>query len=149
MDSIHNEYGLYLHKLFVDHICIRIDSIELYQETKKEIEERWWVLLKENIIWWRKIAVYDIPSIKLSDNWDTLLELPAPKSSRAYTNWLQHIEVVTWESLGTILEKYPDLPRDMSWYNKEYNRDISLWLPGSELEVKLHEQPLRQVIQFQ
>lgn len=133
--------------MLIDHICIRVDSDTLYDLISRELAQKYTWVWWEKMVWWRRISIFDIHDLQLTlqNPYDTLLELPAPKTKHNYPNWLQHIEIVYAWRLEELLEKHPDLHWDKSWFEKEYNRDLAIWFDDMS-EVKFHEQSLREVL---
>ncbi len=92
------------------------------------------------------MSVFDYPHLACKlINYDTLIELAAPKAVHTYQNGLQHIEVVI-PNIDELLQKYPHLAWDRSGYHKNINRDVSLHFPKYAFEIKFHEQSLREVL---
>ena len=133
--------------MLIDHICVRVDSDQLYEALKKYLWALYPMLWPEKMIGWRNIAIFDLVNTywRISHPYDTLFELPAPKPDHAYPNWLQHIELVYPWNIEDLLNKHPFIERDKDWYNKWYNRGISIMFPD-KTEVKFHEQSLREVL---
>jgi predicted metalloenzyme YecM len=145
LSTVQDTFGIALHDLLVDHRCLRVDSNLLYQHIKNQLHAAWSIFLSEKVVGGRNISVFDCPWLQSSiTNYDTLIELPAPKATHHYLNGRQHIEVVV-PDVDTLLIQYPNLARDLSWYEKQYNRDISLFIDTNH-EIKFHEQPLREVL---
>lgn len=145
LSQVKEKFGLELYNVFVDHRCMRVDSVLLYQNIKNQLHATWGNHLSEKIVAGRNISIFDCPWLQ-SDvlKYDTLIELPAPKETHHYLNGRQHIEVVV-PDVDTLLKQYPHLTWDLSWYKKTYNRDISLFIDNNH-EIKFHEQSLRQVL---
>lgn len=133
--------------MLVDHVCIRVDSNELYNTIKEILSEQYPLLWWEKIVWWRNIVIFDVVNTyrTIKNPYDTLFELPAPKVNHLYLNWLQHIELVYPWNLEDLLIKYSSVNRDKDWFYKPYNRDLSIMF-ADMTEVKFHEQSLREVL---
>ncbi len=77
--------------------------------------------------------------------WHTIWASCEAKVNHAYTNWLQHIELVYPGNLEDLLTNHSSINRNKDWFDKVNNRDISIIFPDMT-EVKFHEQSLREVL---
>lgn len=142
--------GVTVQWMLIDHVCVRVDSDILYNQLKEYLAEQYPLLGWEKIIWWRPIVIFDIVNTywQMSNPYDTLFELPAPKNNHSYPNWLQHIEIVFPWKLEELMFCYPSIDRNKDWFDKIHNRDLSLQF-SDMTEVKFHEQSLRDVLAFE
>lgn len=114
LSQVKEKFGITLHDVFIDHRCLRVDSVLLYQHVKNQLHATRSNHLSEKIIGGRNISVFEC--LWLQSNvlkYDSLIELPAPKATHHYLNGRQHIEVVI-PNIDELLVQYPHLPWDLS-----------------------------------
>jgi predicted metalloenzyme YecM len=129
----------------IDHICYRVETQGAYQEWK-DILGKHGHLLTESSVGGRPISVFKLSKpIIISESFNVnVLELPSPKDGSFYREGFEHIEVVTTQSLQSLLTKFPDYNFKTKKINDEMNADISLQF--DEGCVKFHEQTLEAVV---
>lgn len=128
----------------LDHICYRVASIDRYLHFK-DLLNTCGELLVESQIKGRPIATFKLnKAISFRNRAINLLELPAPKEGKSYTEGYEHIEFVIQEDFQSLMEKYPHLSFDQSGINKAVNADIRIQY--ADFAVKFHHYNLEYVI---
>ena len=146
-----SESGIDVSELELDHICYRVETLEKYLELKKDLLKVW-KLLKENLIWWRKISTFKLKNPIIYKNRKIyLLELPSPKEWSYYKEWYEHVEFVIKDSFNDFIDKYSDVKFNKKAINKDINPDIKIkytqeiW-EYKNISVKFHHNSLESVI---
>ena len=146
-----SESGIDVSELELDHICYRVETLEKYLELKKDLLKVW-KLLKENLIWWRKISTFKLKNPIIYKNRKIyLLELPSPKEWSYYKEWYEHVEFVIKDSFNDFIDKYSDIKFNKKAINKDRNPDIKIkytqetW-KYKNISVKFHHNSLESVI---
>lgn len=132
LDILHTyiqAYRVDISNCFIDHICYRVDTQELYEQ-KKEALSNVADLLHESIVGGRLISIFKL-HIPINYRWQTIwhIELPAPKEDHKYKdNALEHAEFVTPLSLQEIIDNHQHIIKhiDLSGLQKSYNKDIEI-----------------------
>ncbi len=139
------ELGLVGQAIEMDHACYRVSTGEKYEALKLELESCA-ILLSEAFVNGRPIASYQLHTpIKVDDEFTVeVLELPAPKPGRNYSDGFEHVEVVLKVPLEIFMAQHPDLRFDTGNQHAAINRDVAVKLKGGV--VKFHETSLEQVI---
>lgn len=150
--------GIDLSPESVDHLCYRVETIERYEEVFRNWS-RVASCIAESSVNGRPIATFRlhepieavVPSAK---NWERevrlhvpLLELPAPKPSKAYKEGWEHIEVVTGEPLAELVRRKGDLQWNVSNIDHGVNPDVSVTLKAGT--IKFHPTSLESVVQHE
>lgn len=132
----------------LDHICYRVETEARYEELKNILETSYATLLSEAIIWDRFISTYRLNDpIRYINRTISILELPAPKPTKFYTEWYEHVEFVIDKSFDEFISEHPDLEFDTHSQWKMINPEISRnYQEGS---VKFHHTSLEQVIKME
>ncbi|MDD5397334.1 MAG: VOC family protein [Candidatus Moranbacteria bacterium] len=131
---------------YLDHIAYRVETLERYEEFKKEFLQKG-ELISENLIKNRPIAVFQLNSPMTYKNMNIrYLELPAPSDHKFFPEGFEHAEFVVDSSLEEFVRKYPNVEFKID--KKEINTEYVLDL-GDGLAVKFHEIPLSKVIEIE
>ncbi len=142
-----DDIELNVDKYELDHICYRVESIELYK-TKKEELAHLGELLIESMVNGRLISTYKLyEPIVYKNRKIYLIELPSPKSSHSYSNGLEHVEFVTKDPLQKIIDRYPQYSFEAFGIHKKINADITLKL--GDYCIRFHNQSLEDVIKLE
>lgn len=131
----------------LDHICYRVESVDLYKTKKEELSHHG-ELLVESMVNGRLISTFKLfDPIVYKKRKIYLIELPSPKSSHSYSNGLEHVEFVTKEPLQKIMERYPQYSFEAFGIHKKINADITLKL--GDYCIRFHNQSLEDVIKLE
>ena len=142
-----DEIELDVEKYELDHICYRVDSVEMYK-TKKEELSHLGKLLIESMVNGRMISTFKLlEPIVYKKRSIYLVELPSPKKSHSYKVGLEHVEFVTREPLQKIMEKYPQYSFEAFGIHKKINADITLKL--GDYCIRFHNQSLEDIIKLE
>ncbi|KAJ3040251.1 hypothetical protein HDV00_011229 [Rhizophlyctis rosea] len=139
----------------IDHICYRTSSPSEYMSLKADFLSLGTVLT-ESLVGGREISTFKLHAentIKPEGDVGlelSVLELPSPKTGRAYSSGWEHVEVVVGDLDGLIRSR-PDITWDLSAMNKTVNRDARVEFTDAEgkFSVKFHEQTLEEVIKWE
>lgn len=132
----------------IDHVCYRVADLERYEFLKKEIANIG-SLLAETPVNGRPIATFRL-NVPIQVNPQCVLdvvEIPAPKPGRFYTEGFEHVEAVTKQSLDEFMKRHPTLPFLLEQLHLPFNREISL--KGKHGLMKFHELSLAEVIKLE
>lgn len=147
VESIHArlwERGVHTGDLLMDHLCYRAADKEEYKALRQHLALHA-DLLVEGMIRGRPISTWSLHRpVQAAGYTVDCLELAAPAPDKQHSHGLEHAELVLEEPLEAFLARHPGLP----WRAKALGgpqEEASLPL-GAGLQVKLHRQPLRQVI---
>lgn len=138
--------GIDLSAFHLDHIAYRVETLERYEELKKQFLQKG-ELLSENLIKNRPIAVFRLNLPILYKNISIeYLELPAPSDHKFFPEGFEHTEFVVDSSLEEFARKYPNIEFkiDKKEINTEYVIDL-----GDGLAAKFHEMSLAKVIEME
>lgn len=159
MQKIIGEYTDFLNKIFfdlnkmqvnlgdatIDHLCYRVPDFARYEQVKKSLSAVG-DLLGEEMVNGRPISTYKLhEAIQFKNYQIPLVELPAPKSGRSYTEGLEHCEFVIEQPLNEFIADHPHLEFDARALSQAINPDVALLLPSGYV-VKFHNQSLENVI---
>ncbi len=131
----------------VDHACYRTDSLEHYEQTKRDFA-RSSVLLIESQVGGRPIASYQLKTPKFARGHATdIIEIPAPKPGRKPDSGYEHIEVVIDEPFDQLQARFPSL----KWETKALAKDLNPELETSfeSFNVKFHHHSLAHIINIE
>lgn len=128
----------------LDHICYRVETIDRYNQFKKEIDFIG-ELLSEVPIGGRMIATYKLKNpIKYKGINIWSVELPAPKEGGKHVEGWEHVEFALGFNPEKLLSLYPNMNFETKALKKEINPDVSL--KYDDFKVKFHEHTLEYVI---
>lgn len=131
-------------KYELDHICYRVETLERYEELKKELLE-YGTLLNEAQIGGRAISTFKLnKSIIFGERRIWCFELPAPKKGKPYPEGYEHVEFVIDMDFDEFMRLYPQTVFDTETITREINPDISIEHNG--FTIKFHHQTLEYVI---
>jgi len=131
---------------YLDHIAYRVETMERYEELKKQFMQKG-ELLSEKLIKNRPIAVFRLNMpMTYKDIKIDCLEIPAPSSHKFFTEGYEHAEFVVDGGLEEFAKKYPNIEFKID--KKEINTEYALDL-GDGLAAKFHEMPLSKVIEIE
>lgn len=143
-----SELNIDISEMYPDHICYRTSSEEEYNNIKTEFLKHGSLLIESDVNG-RLISTFKFNNPIIFDKYSIdLIEIPAPKKGATYTSGLEHIELVTNQTLESIIKKYPNLSFDSSAMSKDLNPELKLKLQNS-LSVKFHNQSLEKVIEIE
>jgi|FLOH01.1.fsa_nt_gi uncharacterized protein len=129
----------------LDHICYRVENVISYSLLKGDLSSIG-TLLTEAVIGGRPISTFRLqkPIIYKERNiW--LVELPAPKQGKPFTEGYEHAEFVIDMQFQDFMALYSRVPFQTTGMHKERNPDIERSYDG--VNVKFHYQPLDKVIE--
>jgi predicted metalloenzyme YecM/phosphoglycolate phosphatase-like HAD superfamily hydrolase len=139
-----DQTGLLIEIEEIDHLCLRVSTLEEYEFWKVRLLD-FGAILTESFINGRPIAVFKLRRTIKSGNYAVdLIELPAPKPGRSYKFGFEHIEAVCKFPLENLLARRSDLSFVLDNFLAATNRDLQLRLPAGL--IKFHEQNLAEVI---
>lgn len=158
ISKIIGDYELFLDKIFsnfkksgfeesefkeLDHICYRVETLERYEEIKKELarfSSNW----SEVEISGRSIMVCKLSEpLVYKNNVIHCLEMAAPRAGKFFKEGLEHAEFVTKTSFSEFLEKHKDLNFEMKSYQREVNPELILEF--DDCAVKFHTQSILEI----
>ena len=120
----------------MDHICYRVETIERYDQMKARLAKSAF-LLGESMVSGRLIATFECEEPLKVDGWTIpYIELPQPKSGSDYSEGLEHVEFVLFDTFETFLEKYSTHNFDLKAMHRGINPEIALSL--GRYSVKFH-----------
>tara|TARA_R110000868_G_scaffold20678_5_gene87143 strand:+ start:9501 stop:10454 length:954 start_codon:yes stop_codon:yes gene_type:complete len=131
----------------VDHACYRTDSLEHYEQTKRDFG-RSSVLLIESQVGGRSIASYQLKTPKFARGHATdVVEIPAPKPGRKPDSGYEHVEVVIDEPFSELQARFPNL----TWETKALTKSLNPELEASfeSFNVKFHYHSLAHIINIE
>jgi len=130
----------------LDHLCYRVETVERYQQLKKEITSIA-TLLTESPINKRPIATFELDEpIKYQSRQIHLLELPSPKENSFYKEGFEHIEFVVKQSLPDWINLHQNINFDTKGMTKKINPEIRI--SYGAYSVKFHNFNLAYVIKY-
>ncbi len=128
----------------LDHICYRVETMQEYDELKKELGKTA-KLLGEVKVKKRFIASYKLSKPIIFRNrkiW--IVEIPQPSEHAFYKSGWQHVEFVMKENFQTFMGKYPQIEFQTGSMGKKINPEIKIeW---DDCVVKFHHQSLEYVV---
>lgn len=132
-------------QLELDHLCYRVAGAERYVHVRQQLAEAG-VLLGEHLIAGRPIATFRLhePYHHAGRRID-VVELPAPKPGKPYSEGWEHAEFVVPEDLGRFADRYPDAPWDRSALHKPHQEELRIRLGA--ISAKFHRRALAEVIE--
>lgn len=120
----------------MDHMCYRTESIDEYEQKKRELS-RVAMLLTETNVNGRPICTFRLNVPVTYDKWRIdAIELPAPKPGKMYESGLEHVELVMFDDIEVFLDKYEDKEFDLRAVDRGVNPEIGYQL--GEYQVKFH-----------
>ena len=130
----------------LDHICYRVETLDLYHDLKTQLQELGTTLTESNINSRPIFTVKLFQPIVYKNRKIYCLELPSPKPGSFYKEGWEHVEFVIEDTLEAFLESYPKVSFDQKGLTKKVNADLKIQFPGCS--VKFHEQSLEYVIKY-
>ncbi len=129
----------------IDHICYRVKTLEDYEHWKKRLASCG-KLLSEAYINGRPISSFKLDKeIEINSSYKVnIIELPAPKPGKNYSEGFEHIELVSLGPLESIIKKFENINFNLSNFSAKINRDISFQFPSGL--IKFHETSLENII---
>lgn len=128
-----------------DHISLRTSTLEIYEQKKLQLE-KYGSILAENMVNNRPTTVFKLFKPLVASTFSiNVLELLAPKAGKVYPDALDHIELVTDEDLGLLINKYPSLNFETKGLAKVGNQDIEVEFADGT-SVKFHNQTLENIV---
>ena len=132
--------GIDVSKNELDHLCYRVETMSNYLDTKKVLLEHG-TLLGESEINGRPIATYKLHEpIQYREREISVLEIPAPKEGKPYSEGLEHVEFVINESFEDFMSQHPNVDFNAQGADKPRNPDIVV--KYDDFVVKFHHQAL-------
>lgn len=130
--------------LELDHICYRTETLDDYQELKKQLSVLN-KLLADNVHNGREISVFELSSpIVFQERYVKVFELPAPNKLKSYETGYEHVEFVVKDDLRKFVQDRPHLNFNLKNIDLKENPSVKLKLKiGS---VKFHNLPLQEVV---
>lgn len=136
--------GLDVSAYFLDHLCYRVDTADLYEEKKKQMLSHA-KLLSEALISGRPIATFELNEpILFRERSIGVVEIPHPKAGIQVKTGLEHVEFVIDEDFKSFLNRYSHLSFDQSGLAKQHNPELELKFVKAN--VKFHRVSLREAI---
>tara|TARA_R110000868_G_scaffold164359_17_gene396938 strand:- start:6568 stop:7521 length:954 start_codon:yes stop_codon:yes gene_type:complete len=131
----------------VDHACYRTDSLEQYEQTKKDFG-RSATLLVESMVGGRPIASYQLKTPKFARGHATdVIEVPAPKPGRINDSGYEHVEVVIDLTFNELQSKFPALKWETKALDKSLNPELETEFES--FNVKFHHHALAHIINIE
>ena len=129
----------------IDHLCYRVANLDRYETKKTELAQLGY-LLSEAQVNGRPIATYKLKKpLKWSHGkYISLVELPAPKPGKNYSEGLEHFEVEVAQPLKSFMALHHTIVFETHNIDNPINPDISLQLASGT--VKFHPESLEEVI---
>lgn len=129
----------------LDHLCYRVDTIQLYEETKNYLTLMA-DLLAESSIGGRLISIWKLHHpIKTKARSIHIIELPQPKKDNKYPCGFEHAEFVIEASFSDFMQQNNHLTFDTSSITKSYNPELRFFIDQST-SIKFHHQSLENII---
>lgn len=130
----------------MDHLCYRVETADRYSELKVALQT-YAILISENIVNGRPIAVYEFHDYPSADGWTVpFIELPAPKSDSLYSEGLEHVEFVVIGSLNKFVARHRDVLEPFN-SSKTINPDVKA--NKGDVTIKFHEQQLGTAVRIE
>lgn len=131
----------------IDHVCFRSDSLDHYEQTKKDFSNQAKLLI-ESPIGGRPIATYELNKpVWCGHGLVSLVEVPAPKQGRAIDRGYEHLEVVIDCDFKEFMQAHPQLNFDDRAIGKELNPELEAKF--EHFNVKFHHHALNHVIELE
>lgn len=130
----------------LDHICYRVETLERYEELKKQFLNCG-ELLSENEINGRAIANFKLNEPIIFEERKIFgIELPAPKPRVFFKEAYEHVEFAVGIDLDEFLKVYPQINWDITGMSKKVNPDI--FVKYDDLVVKFHQHSIEYVVRY-
>lgn len=158
IESIVGDYKSFLEKIFqnlekagfsvgefkeLDHIAYRTETIERYEEIKKELIELS-EASSDKVFNGRRILICRLKTPLVYDDFSIEgIEVLAPKENNRFKEGLEHAEFVTKISLPEFKERHGDIDFDLRAYDREDNPELVIEF--EKCAAKFHEQSLLEV----
>lgn len=158
IQSIIGDYKSFLDKIFqnlekagfsvdefkeLDHIAYRTETIEGYEEIKKELIELS-EASSDKFFNGRRILVCRLKTPLVYGDFSIEgIEVLAPKENNKFKDGLEHAEFVTKSTLEEFREKHHDVDFNLDAYDREENRELIVNFESCA--AKFHEQSLLKV----
>lgn len=133
-------------KYELDHVCYRVETLDRYEELKKQLLNSG-ELLSENEINGRAIANFKLNEpIIFADRKIFGIELPAPKLGVFFKEGYEHVEFAVGINLDDFLKIYPQINWDTTGIAKNVNPDI--FVRYDNFTVKFHQHSIEYVVKY-
>lgn len=127
----------------LDHIAYRTETIERYEEIKKELLE-FLQSHSDKMFGGRRILVCRLKSPLIFGEFSIAgLELLAPKTDNKHKEGLEHAEFVTKTALPEFREKHNNIEFNLNAYDRESNPELIIEF--GDCAAKFHTQSLLEV----
>jgi predicted metalloenzyme YecM len=137
--------GVDVSKLEMDHIGYQASSNEDYDRLKPEFNTLG-KQVSEIIVGGRRVGIYLLSApIKCKQYIIPAIELVAPKDGQVCSSALNHAEFVIPVGFDSFIQKYPNLPWDVSKTNQPMFPMIILKL-DDDIQVKFHLKPVLEIV---
>ena len=131
----------------IDHLCYRTESNEDYKLAKNYFSSISSLLI-ESQVGGRPIATYKLfRPIEYGDYIIDLIEVPAPKLTRASQKGFEHIEIVVDLPFQDLIDRYPKINFTTKGLAKEINPELEIEF--KDCAVKFHHKSLEQIINIE
>jgi predicted metalloenzyme YecM len=131
----------------IDHLCYRTDSIDHYEEVKRQFSQLGSLLI-ESEVGGRPIATFKLNKPVIYKNYFIdLVEVPAPKAGRVVQRGFEHIEVVLDCSFEDFIDQYPHFPFQKKGLGKTLNPELEI--DFGDCAVKFHHKSLEHIINIE
>lgn len=158
IESIVGDYKSFLDKIFqnlekdgfsvgefkeLDHIAYRTETIERYEEIKKELIELS-EASSDKFFNGRRILICRLKTPLVYGDFSIEgIEVLAPKENNKFKDGLEHAEFVTKSTLEEFKEKHSDVDFNLDAYDREENRELIVNFENCA--AKFHERSLLEV----
>lgn len=143
---VENEFQIDVSDMILDHICWRSSSLQDYMNSLTALLSHG-TLFHQSEHNGREISLISLTKpILFRSREISLIELPAPKQSKPFTNGFEHAEFVTNSTLKKLVNNYPKLNWDTKNIEKSINPDVKLQFDN--LTLKFHPYTLAHVVKF-
>lgn len=139
-----------------DHICYRVETLERYEELKKQLEGIG-TKISEVPIAGRPISIFKLSTPYIyGDRQIPCIELPAPKEGSPYPEGWKHAEFVirlsiptdTIASLNDFMARYPHIQFKQPKVQRAVNPEATVKL-SDRYNAKFHPQDIEAVIELE
>jgi predicted metalloenzyme YecM len=143
-ENLEND-GIDVADLELDHLCYRVETMQEYDELKKELENVG-KMLGEIKVKQRFIATYKLDEpIIFKGRKISVVEVPQPSEHASYKKGWQHGEFVIGDEFEDFINKYSEIKFVMSGNKDDVNPELKLvW--SDDCAVKFHHHSLEYVV---
>lgn len=139
--------GIKPEDFMIDHVCYRVSTPESYEVWKSALSpERGFSLFHESEVNGRPIAIFKLANpFSAGHQFVDVLELPAPRPGRFYSEGFEHVELVADGHFDKLITRYAHLSFDRSGIQKVHNPELGLRL--GDIRIKFHPVSLEKLIE--